>query len=156
MQQPMGYPPMGNNMWNYGNGGMWQVGAKLNLCDNDSNFTLNAYNIANLISTPTPLIQQPREANNQGTWTYAAASILPTISITEKNKLQWAILDSGASSHFLLADAPCVNKKPTTSPITVHLPNGQTVVSSHTCKTDLPNLPQHARVAHILSGLMNQ
>ena len=117
---------------------------------------MDTYNITPLISTPTPLSQQPEAANNQRTWTYAASSILPKISITEKNRLQWAILDSGASSHFLLADAPCVNRTPATSPITVHLPNGQTVSSSHTCELDLPNLPQQARLAHILPGLANR
>ena len=76
------------SMWNYGNGGMWQTGAKLDLCDNDSNSAMNAYHITNLILTPTPLARQPPAANNQGTWTYAAVSILPKISVTEKNKLQ--------------------------------------------------------------------
>ncbi len=103
--------------------------------------------------TPTPPHSQPIP---HGHYAYAASKLLPTITITEKNRLKWAILDSGASSHFILADAKVINKTNATSPILVTLPNGEHVVSSHTCEVDLPQLPKKAQFAHILPGLANR
>ena len=65
----------------------------------------------------------------------------------------WAILDSGATSHFLTTDAPATNIIPATVPLIARLPNGDKVQSTHTCTLDLPNLPPGARAAHIIPGL---
>ncbi|KAL7527155.1 hypothetical protein ACHAWF_008701, partial [Thalassiosira exigua] len=52
-----------------------------------------------------------------------------------------------------MTDAPVNAKQKATTPITVHLPNGQKVTSSHTCELNLPNVPLDARLGHILPGL---
>ena len=65
----------------------------------------------------------------------------------------WAILDSGATSHFLTSMAPATNITPTTKPIVAQLPNGERVTSTHTCMLDIPALPAAARLAHIISNM---
>jgi hypothetical protein len=56
-------------------------------------------------------------------------------------------------STFLLANAKCSDKYPTTTPLEVRLPNGDTITSTHTATLNIPSLPQSARRAHILPGL---
>jgi hypothetical protein len=64
-----------------------------------------------------------------------------------------ALLDSGCTSHFLLANAKCSNKKSTATPLAVRLPNGDTITSTHTATLNIPSLSHAARQAHILQGL---
>jgi hypothetical protein len=64
-----------------------------------------------------------------------------------------ALLDSGCTAHFLLANAKCSNKKSTTTPLAVCLPNGDTIMSTHTATFNMPSLSHKARQAHILPGL---
>ena len=45
------------------------------------------------------------------------------------------------------------NIRPASNPLSVKIPNGQSVASTHTCELNLPNLPQNARMGHILPGL---
>jgi hypothetical protein len=49
-----------------------------------------------------------------------------------------AIVDSGCTGHFLLVTAQCLNKVKSLNPLTVHLPNGATMESSHTADLDIP------------------
>jgi hypothetical protein len=65
---------------------------------------------------------------------------------------EWAILDSGATSHFLTSDAPATTIHLATIPIITCLPNGECVQSTHTCTFDLPALPPAAHVVHIIPG----
>jgi hypothetical protein len=64
-----------------------------------------------------------------------------------------ALLDSGFTAHLLLANAKCSNKRSTTTPLEVRLPNGDTITSTHTATLNLPSLPHASRQAHILPGL---
>jgi hypothetical protein len=64
-----------------------------------------------------------------------------------------ALLDSGCTAHFMLANAQCTNKLLTETPLEVCLPNGATIASTHTATLNLPSLPHAARQAHILPGL---
>jgi hypothetical protein len=64
-----------------------------------------------------------------------------------------ALLDSGCTAHFLLANAKCSNKKSTSTPFAVRLPNGDTITSTHTTTLNMPSFPHAARHAHILPGL---
>ena len=57
-----------------------------------------------------------------------------------KNLQDWAILDSGASSHFLLLTAPVVDKQIADVPLTLTLPNGDIASSSHIGELNLPQL----------------
>ena len=68
----------------------------------------------------------------------------------------WAILDSGASSHFMVTDAPVIEKEKATAPLNIQLPDGASVTSSHTCLLDIPQLPRAVRIAHIVPGLHNR
>jgi hypothetical protein len=83
----------------------------------------------------------------------AAAALLKIISTNAATIKRWAILDSGATSHFLTTDAPALNITPTTKPINARLPYGERVQSTHTCTLDLPSLSHSARAAHIIPGL---
>jgi hypothetical protein len=65
---------------------------------------------------------------------------------------RWAILDSGAMSHFLTTSAPATNILPTAVPIIAHHLNGNQVHSTHST-LDIPSLLPCARVAHIIPGL---
>jgi hypothetical protein len=49
-------------------------------------------------------------------------------------------VDYGCTSHFLLVNAPCLNKVESRTPLTVRLPNGATMESSHAADLDIPGL----------------
>ena len=69
------------------------------------------------------------------------------------NQHEWAILDSGASSTFLLSRAPVHNAQVATNPLNIKLPDGTSIQSSHIAELALSQLPQKARFAHIVPGL---
>jgi hypothetical protein len=62
-------------------------------------------------------------------------------------------VDSGCTGHFLLVNAPCLNKVKSQTPLTVHLPNGATMESSHTAELDIPELNAAASKAHVFPGM---
>ena len=64
----------------------------------------------------------------------------PSIQIA----LDTAIADAGATAHFLLPGAPVTNVQPTLYPLTINLPDGSTIKSTHTCLLDIPWLPLKA------------
>jgi hypothetical protein len=64
-----------------------------------------------------------------------------------------AIVDSGCTGHFLLVNAPCLNKVETQTPLTVRLPNGAIMESSHTAELDIPELNTAASKAHVFPGM---
>jgi hypothetical protein len=66
-----------------------------------------------------------------------------------------AIVDSGCTGHFLLVNAPWLNKVKSQTPLTVCLPNGATMESSHTAELDIPELNAAASKAHIFPGMAN-
>jgi hypothetical protein len=53
-----------------------------------------------------------------------------------------AIMDSGCTGHFLLVNAPFLNKVKSQTPLTVRLPNGATVESPHTAELNTPLHPK--------------
>ena len=67
--------------------------------------------------------------------------------------VNYAIADAGATGHFLVPEAPVINKAATTNPLSIHLPDGEKLMSTHTCEIDVPSLPKGARKAHIVPGL---
>ena len=67
--------------------------------------------------------------------------------------VQYVISDSGATGHFLLQGDPVVNKRPTSSPLKITIPNGKIIQSTHTCNMDIPWLPDALTKAHIIPGL---
>jgi hypothetical protein len=66
-----------------------------------------------------------------------------------------AIVDSGCTNHFLLVNAPCLNKVISQTPLTVRLPNGATMDSSHTAELNIPELNSAASIAHVFPGMAN-
>jgi hypothetical protein len=64
-------------------------------------------------------------------------------------------VDSGCTGHFLLVNDPCLNKVKSRTPLTVCLPNGATMDSSHTAESDVPELNAAASKAHIFPGMAN-
>jgi hypothetical protein len=73
------------------------------------------------------------------------------IYITILNEVHYktAIVDSGCTGHFLLVNTPCLNKIKSQTPLTVRLPNGATMESSHTAELDIPELNAAASKAHV-------
>ena len=67
---------------------------------------------------------------------------LSTVDINLKNIREWVILDSGAGSHFLVVGAPVTNKQVAFDPISVTLPDGDQVHSTHIGDLDMPQLPK--------------
>jgi hypothetical protein len=65
------------------------------------------------------------------------------------------IVDSGCTGHFLLVNAPCLSKVKYQNPLTVHLPNGATMESTHTEALDIPELNKAASIAHLFPGMAN-
>jgi hypothetical protein len=65
------------------------------------------------------------------------------------------LLDSGCTSNFISAAAPCSAKQAAHVPLNVNMLNGTTIQSSHTCSILLTDLTPQARQAHILPGLVH-
>ena len=63
------------------------------------------------------------------------------------------IADAGATGHFMIPGAPVIDIKPATKPLIINLPDGETIQSTHTCKLNIPWLPEAATRAHIVPGL---
>jgi hypothetical protein len=66
-----------------------------------------------------------------------------------------SIVDSGCTGHFLLVNAPCLNKVKSQNPLTVRLPNGATMESSHAAVLYIPELNNAAYIAHVYPGMTN-
>jgi hypothetical protein len=60
-----------------------------------------------------------------------------------------AILDSGCTSHFITNNVPCKITKENRPPITVRMPNNETILSCNKAKLNLPMLNEQARKAHL-------
>jgi hypothetical protein len=65
------------------------------------------------------------------------------------------IVDYGCTCHLLLVNAPCLNKVKSQNPLTVRLPNGATMESSHTTALDIPELNAAASIAHVFPEKAN-
>ena len=61
----------------------------------------------------------------------AANSMLKTINSNLEDIKDWAILDSGVTSHFLVTDASATGISVATNPITVTIPDGTRLTSTH-------------------------
>ena len=84
---------------------------------------------------------------------YAYNALLSTVKINMQNVHEWAILNYGETSHFLVIAAPTTNRQEAKNPLSVKLPDGARVSSTHTCTLAIPEIPAKARIAHIIPGL---
>ena len=82
-----------------------------------------------------------------------AAELLKTITLTKENINQWAILESGATSNFLMMDAHITIINSNKQQISVTLPDGNKVKSTQKCLLNIPNLPHNTQIGYIVSGL---
>jgi hypothetical protein len=64
-----------------------------------------------------------------------------------------AQVDSCCTGHFLLSKSPCLNNTLTSNQLTVSLPNGQTMKSTHTATLDIPQLSKVAKAAHVFPAM---
>jgi hypothetical protein len=64
-------------------------------------------------------------------------------------------VDSGCTGHFLLVNSPCLNKVKSRTPLTVRLPNGATMDSSHTAELDIPEFNVAAYKSHVFPVMAN-
>jgi hypothetical protein len=66
-----------------------------------------------------------------------------------------AILDSGCTSQFITNNVPCKIKKENKPPLTVRMPNNETILSYNSAKLNLPMPNEQARKAHAFGDLNN-
>ena len=82
----------------------------------------------------------------QGVHEHLSSSIflggLSMININPSSIHMCAILESGATSYFLVLMAPKEGVTPASNPLSVSLPNGDTSQSTSTCTLALPKLPE--------------
>jgi hypothetical protein len=63
-----------------------------------------------------------------------------------------AIADTGATSIFIMEGADVDNKRPAMLPLTINLPDGKQIRSTHVCDIQIPGLPTML-LGHIVSSL---
>ncbi len=80
-----------------------------------------------------------------------AASALPR-NVTLTVPPSHSIADSGATSIFVMAGTPMDNVRKATDPLTINLPNGGIVCSTHVCDIVIPGFPT-VLTGHIVPGL---
>ena len=97
-------------------------------------------------SAGNAIIEQHKLKNLQ-----QAELIFDTAKVTQA--VEYAISDSGATGHFLVDGAAAINVEPAKRPITIKMPNGKTIQSTHTCHLNIPWLPKRMTEAHIVPGL---
>ena len=98
-------------------------------------------------------IQQHNLYPTSNKYEYAAKALLDTVDINMQNVHEWAILDSGATSHFLVISAPTTDRQEEENPLSVKLTDGARVISTHTCTLAIPELPAKASISHIIPCL---
>ena len=64
-------------------------------------------------------IQQQNLYPTSNKYKYAAKALLATVDINMQNFHEWAILDSGATIHFLVTTAPTTDRQEATNPLSV-------------------------------------
>ena len=68
----------------------------------------------------------------------------------------YGMLDSGMTGHFIAVNANVTNIRPTTNPLNIIIPDGNTMKSTHECDINWPDLPAVALTAHIIPQLKQQ
>ena len=79
--------------------------------------------------------------------------LLRTVDFTQDNIKDWAILNSGATSNFLVTEVPVADSVLAINPVTVTIPDGAKVQSTYDCKLAMPGFPAQARIFHFVPGL---
>ena len=64
-----------------------------------------------------------------------------------------AVEDSRATGHFVLPGKKVFDMKISEKSLTINLPDGTQLKSTHTCEIDVPWLPKESRRVHIVPGM---
>ena len=88
-------------------------------------------------------------------WKRPTTGYFQEINTRRTNMRRWAIVDSGASSHFLMMNAPLLYKRKAANHklLMVTVANGERVRSTHDGALDIPGLPPSARYVHDIPGI---
>ena len=142
---------MNTNMFN-GNGRYWRLGAERKMCMRDN--VKCDVNQRTTPLTPTPYNPSTHKYHKStNTYSHAENSMLKTVNFNLEDIKQWAILDSGATSHFLITDAPIEDERQTLSSIIAKLPDGCQMTTLREGRMRWRDLPEKARWAHKLPEL---
>ena len=110
----------------------------LNIIDSDDNATVKTSNCTTIVQSPSPLATPTSlVAAAQHVFGKQTSEYLNAISIATTH----AIADTGATSIFIMDGVDVVNKRPAPHPLTINLPDGRKVKSSHVCDITIPGLP---------------
>ena len=92
---------------------------------------------------------------NPSKYDYAQAvnSMLRTIDFNLEDIKNWEILDSGATSRFIVTAVSATRMSVAKNPITVTISDGPKLTLTHTRELDLPLLPKAARSGHVILGM---
>jgi hypothetical protein len=75
------------------------------------------------------------------------------LQINNNRNTNLGAVDIGTTGHFLLIKTKCNNIQPTTTPLKVQMPNGESILSTHTADLPIPALPSAATKAHLFPHL---
>ena len=114
--------------------------AALNADERKNNLQMSRY--ARAAQTILEGMQTPPE------WKRPATGYFQAINTRQMNMPRWAILDSDASSHFLIVGAPLLHKRKTVNPIMVTVANGKRVQSTHAGALDILTRTATGRKVH--------
>jgi hypothetical protein len=103
-----------------------------------------------LTTLPTPTQIPYATANPQANQTHNTTSNYYNLLAEDDD---YAILDSGASDNYGKETAPSEKKTAKHDQISVTVPNGATMKSSHLTVFPIPNLPTKAKEGYIIPGL---
>ena len=70
-----------------------------------------------------------------------------------KIAVDMAVAYSGATGHFVLPGTKVSDMKISKKSLTINLPDGTQLKSTHTCEIALPWIPKEARRSHIVPGM---
>ena len=68
-------------------------------------------------------------------------------------EVDMVVAESGATGHFLLPGTEITNMKLSNNPLTINLPDGTQLKSTHTCEINVPWIPKSTRSVHIVPGM---
>jgi hypothetical protein len=99
------------------------------------------------VTTTTAITNKPLHTNNTNNNNNYSSSTQDTTSL--------ANADTGATGHFMaISDLPyLINITPVAQPLTVTLPDGSTMQSTHTAELNFPQIPPTARTCHVFPAL---
>eukprot|EP00804_Cyclotella_cryptica_P024014 CCRYP_020050-RA/>CCRYP_020050-RA protein AED:0.24 eAED:0.19 QI:0/0/0/0.8/0.25/0/5/0/1018 len=104
-------------------------------------------------TTATTTASSDDDPSIESSNTYRQALPLEDTQSTTTRHQHYAIFDSSATAHVLVDGTHVIDRHPAHKPLTIRLPNGKHIVSTHTCNLDLPWLPHTIMEAHIVPGL---